>query len=91
MSEVKTVRSELGGKFNINFRGGCTITQDFEYICLTCKEQQVIRHERSDKMHGRECGCGGKLTRYHDKPPALDGDYHDSCRSENIGWDENGG
>lgn len=78
---------ELG--FNINIKGGCNMDVSFEYVCLTCKEHIILQHKRSEPMKGRKCTeCEGNLARYHDKPPTLDADYHDSCRSYNIGWDE---
>ena len=94
MTEVKVERvqwtdnsgKELG--FNINFRGGCDLVMGFEYVCLTCREHTTIQHRRSDPMHGRPCTqCAGTLSRYHDEAPCLDADYHDGCKSHNIGWD----
>ena len=91
---ITTIREEwdddngITHGINIRFKGGCDLVQGFEYICLSCREQVTIQHKRSDKMRDRGCTkCEGVLSRFHDKPPALDGDYHDRCRSENIGWE----
>lgn len=93
-----TVREEWEDKdgktvgYNVRFKGGCTIAVNFEYVCLTCDEHTVIMHRRSDPMKGRQCTkCQGELSRYHDKPPMMDADYHDSQLTHNLGWDENGG
>ena len=95
---VTTIREEWqdeGGVthgINIRFKGGCDLEQNFEYICLTCKEHTAIQHKRSDPMKGRGCPqCEGTLSRYHDKPPCIDADYHEGMLAHNIGWDENGG
>lgn len=95
MTDIKTERVEWidkSGKelgFNINFRGGCNIAISFEYICLTCSEHAIIQHKRSEPMSGRPCTkCSGELARYHDVPPMMDADYHDSQRTHNLGWDE---
>jgi len=97
MTEIKT-RTEWPDKdgkmigFTTNFKGGCTISVDFEYVCLDCGEHEIVHHKRSDTMAGRECtNCSGLLARYHDKPPMMDADYHDSQLTHNLGWDENGG
>ena len=98
MTEVITERrvwNNADGKetgYTVNFRGGCDMVMGFEYVCLTCAEHAVIQHKRSDPMKGRSCTkCAGVLSRYHDVAPMMDADYHDSCRSYNIGWDEENG
>ena len=84
---VTTVRSNCG-KFNVNFKGGCVIPIDFDYVCLSCRGESTLRHERSETMHGRVCGdCGGELSRHITQAPTLDADYHDRCKSHNLGWE----
>ena len=78
--------------FTVNFKGGCTITHSYEYVCLRCTEHVVLKHKRNEDMTHRKCKeCEGNLARYISAPPALDADFHDSCRSYNIGWDEENG
>ena len=98
MTEVTTERRVWNDKdgrevgYVVNFRGGCTITHSYEYVCLTCKEHAVIKHQRNEDMTHRSCTkCAGNLARYISSPPALDADFHDSCRSYNIGWGEENG
>ena len=74
--------------FTVNFKGGCTITHSYEYVCLRCAEHVVLNHKRNEDMTHRKCiECEGDLSRYISAPPALDADFHDSCRSYNIGWE----
>jgi len=94
MTEVISERrawNDKDGKevgYTVNFRGGCNIEINFEYVCLTCKEHTVIQHKRNEPMKGRPCTkCQGTLARYHEEAPCLDADYHDGGKSHNIGWD----
>jgi hypothetical protein len=98
MTEVTSERRVWKNKdgveqgYTVNFRGGCTITHSYEYVCLTCHEHSVIKHQRNEDMTHHKCTkCESPLSRFISAPPGLDADFHDSCRSYNIGWDEENG
>lgn len=65
--------------------------KDWGYVCEDCKDLSVLTHKTSDDMHCHKCKkCGGDLLRHINKAPSLDADYHDSCRTHNIGWSLDG-
>jgi DNA-directed RNA polymerase subunit RPC12/RpoP len=72
----------------INFKGACNIKVPFEYVCLTCREHEVIEHTRKEDMANRKCSaCGNLMARHIDGAPSLDADYHESQLTHNLGWD----
>ena len=72
--------------FKINYK--CSgMLKDWPYICEDCKDTSILTHKTSDDMSCHECKkCGGHLLRHITVAPSLDADYHDSCRTHNIGW-----
>lgn len=74
--------------FKVNYRGDYTMLHSYEYKCTSCDETHILRHKikELDEPHACPC-CGGRLKRHITTVPALDADFHDDCKSFNIGWD----
>jgi hypothetical protein len=72
--------------FKINYKGTDCRGTLFLYRCPSCECEKEVTHPASEEHH-EMCLCNRAELIKKPTVTALDADYHDGCKSHNIGWE----